>query len=215
MKIKPETKDKIVTAANTLLAEGVANPTNDQVREHLGGGSLSHIAPVMREWRESRTAEVAASLEMPSELKKVIETSVGQVWRAASNLASAEMEAVREKAKAEMEDVTNELNDAYTEIRRLEENVEALKKELAAKDATISQVQKQFDEARSQVSTFTSEKSALEAQVADKDEHIKALRAEKDEQINAIRAELKDARDDNKTLQGELVEIARKANKEE
>ncbi len=32
-----------------LIATGVPIPNNEQVRAHLGGGSLSHISPVMRE----------------------------------------------------------------------------------------------------------------------------------------------------------------------
>ena len=56
MKIKPEIKERIVEAANALVAEGNENPTNEQVRERMGSGSLSHISPVMREWRESQKA---------------------------------------------------------------------------------------------------------------------------------------------------------------
>lgn len=58
MKIKPEIRERIVVAASALAAEGIDSPTNEQVRERMGGGSLSHISPVMREWRESRKAEV-------------------------------------------------------------------------------------------------------------------------------------------------------------
>ena len=70
MNVKQEIQDKIVAAASALVAEGVKNPTNDQVRERMGGGSLSHISPVMREWRQSRQEEVVAALEIPPELKK-------------------------------------------------------------------------------------------------------------------------------------------------
>lgn len=72
MKIKPEIRDKILSAANSLQAEGVETPTNEQVREYLGGGSLSHISPVMREWRDSKKSEVAAALEIPADLKKLL-----------------------------------------------------------------------------------------------------------------------------------------------
>lgn len=48
---KPEpghTVRRIEDAAAALIAAGTPNPTNEQVRQHLGGGSLSHISPVMR-----------------------------------------------------------------------------------------------------------------------------------------------------------------------
>ena len=100
MKIKADIKDKIIAAANALAGEGNDNPTNDQVRERMGGGSLSHISPVMRQWREARKADVAAALEMPTDLRKAIETSVGQVWTTASKLASITVDTVRQEAEA-------------------------------------------------------------------------------------------------------------------
>ncbi|EFH7784013.1 hypothetical protein GJ341_23595, partial [Escherichia coli] len=43
--LSPDTVRRIEDAAGTL------NPTNEQVRQYLGGGSLSHISPVMRAFR--------------------------------------------------------------------------------------------------------------------------------------------------------------------
>lgn len=47
--LSPDTVRRIEDAAATLIATGVPNPNNEQVRAHPGGGSLSHISPVMRE----------------------------------------------------------------------------------------------------------------------------------------------------------------------
>ncbi len=200
MKVKSEIKEKIITTANALVAEGTENPTNDQVRERMGGGSLSHISPVMREWRESRKAEVVAALEIPADLKKVIETSVGQVWTAASKLASATVETVRQEADAAIDAATDERDEALAEISNLEKRIAELQKALADKDQTINQVQGDLDKERTQSAKLASDNSALTARVDDRDEQIKGLKDE-----------LKEARSDNKTLQGELVEIARKA----
>ena len=38
MMIQPEIKEKIINAANALVAEGISGPTNDQVRERMGVG---------------------------------------------------------------------------------------------------------------------------------------------------------------------------------
>jgi chromosome segregation ATPase len=200
MKVKPEIKEKIITTANALTAEGIENPTNDQVRERMGGGSLSHISPVMREWRESRKAEVVAALEIPADLKKVIETSVGQVWTAASKLASATVETVRQEADIAIDAATDERDEALTEISNLEERIAELQKALSDKDQIINQIQGELDKERTQSAKLASDNSALTAQVDDRDEQIKGLKDE-----------LKEARNDNKALQGELVEIARKA----
>lgn len=200
MKVKPEIKEKIIAAANALAAEGIESPTNDQVRERMGSGSLSHISPVMREWRESRKAEVVAALEMPADLKKAIESSVGQVWTAASKLASATIETVRQEADTAIETATGERDEALAEITRLENQIAELEKALADKEQEVNQVKTELEQERGQNTKLTTENAALVARVDDRDEQIKGLKTE-----------LKEARDDNKALQGELIEIARKA----
>lgn len=71
--LPPETVRRIEDAAAALIAAGTPNPTNEQVRQHLGGGSLSHISPVMRAFR-ARQREQAAELATPTP------------WRRASRL---------------------------------------------------------------------------------------------------------------------------------
>lgn len=199
MKVKPEIKEKIITTANALTSEGIENPTNDQVRERMGGGSLSHISPVMREWRESRKAEVATVLEMPADLKKTIETSVSQVWTAASKLASSTVDAIREEANNAVQAATGERDEALAEVSKLEERIAELNKSLADRDSAVESARSEMEVLKGDVSRINSEKAGLAAKLEDRDQHI-----------NDIKRELKEAREDNKKLQGDLVEIARK-----
>ena len=201
MKIKPDIRDKIIAAANALAGEGVENPTNDQVRERMGGGSLSHISPVMREWRETRKADVVAALEMPADLKKTIETSVGQVWTAASKLASITVDTVRQEAEAAIAAATDERDEALGEVSRLEARIGELQQALAEKERAQQQAQVAVDKERAQNAKLASENAALVTRVDDRDEQLKGLKAE-----------LKDARGDTKALQAELVKIARGSN---
>ncbi|MBL4679592.1 MAG: DNA-binding protein, partial [Pseudomonadales bacterium] len=119
MKVNPEIKDRIINTANALAAEGIEEPTNALVLERMGKGSLSHVSPVMRQWRESRKAEVSAALEMPVALKKTIEASLGQVWASASKLASITVENIKQEALASIEAASNERDEALAEIIRL------------------------------------------------------------------------------------------------
>lgn len=202
MSIKPETKDKIIAAAMALVTEGVENPTNDQVRERMKGGSLSHISPVMREWRDSRRAEVVAALEMPADLKKVVETSLGQVWTVASKLAQASVLAYRQEADAAIEEATQERDEAISEIQRLEARQAELEKALADKDQAINKAAADLESERLQHAKTTAENAALAARLEDRDTQIKGLKIE-----------LKESRDDTKALQAELVTIAKEAKK--
>lgn len=56
--LPPETVRRIEDAA-----AGNLNPTNDQVRQHLGDGSLSHISPVIRAFRARQGEHLAADLK--------------------------------------------------------------------------------------------------------------------------------------------------------
>lgn len=198
MRVRQEIKEKIVGAANALAAEGNESPTNDQVRERMGGGSLSHISPVMREWRESRKSEVAAALEIPADLKKVIETSVGQVWATASKLASASIEAVRQDAEVAIEAATAERDEALEEVRRLEEKLIQLEEAASEKDQVIADLQDELKESQKERLDLTGRCSTISTRLEDRDEQLKSLKAE-----------LKEVRADNKALQADLVEIAR------
>ncbi|MBD2798261.1 DNA-binding protein [Xenorhabdus sp. 18] len=192
MKIKPEIRDKIISAANALQAEGVAAPTNEQVRERMGGGSLSHISPVMREWRNAKKSEVTAALEIPADLKKVIETSLGQVWTAASKLASVTIDTVRQDADTAIEAVTAERDEALSEITRLEESIADLRKQLAEKEQYVHRMEKEQADKDAQIMRLTAENSSLAARTSEKNEQVQSLK------------------DDYKKLQDQLVEIARR-----
>ena len=60
--LSPDTVCRIEDAAAALIAAGASNPTNEQVREHLGGGSLSHISPVIREFHTGQQLHQRALL---------------------------------------------------------------------------------------------------------------------------------------------------------
>ena len=199
-KVKPEIRDRIIATANALVSEGIDNPTNDQVRERMGGGSLSNISPVMREWRESRKAEVVAALDMPADLKKAVETSLGQLWGMASKLATASVENFRQEAEAAVADATAERDEALNEIQRLEKHLAELTKALEEKGQEVNQVRSALDQEHNINAQLKADTAALQARIEDRDT-----------QIEGLKADLKEARDDNRKLQGELIEIARKA----
>ena len=200
MNVKPEIREKILSAVQRLQAEGITSPTNDQVRERMGGGSLSHISPVMREWRESQKSAVTAALEIPADLKRVIESALGQVWTAAGKLASQEIERVSQEAREAVDTVTGERDEALTEISRLEAVISGMKTELHDQ---AEQLRKQGE----RLDNLAAENNALAADNASQ----KVLVAERNEQIKMLRAELHDARADGKELQNKLIEIANKS----
>lgn len=199
MSIKPDIKEKILTAANALVAEGNDNPTNAQVLERMGKGSLSHVSPVMREWRDSRKAEMVAALEIPSELKKAIETSLSQVWTAASKLASATVEKIQQEAQANIDAAANERDEALEEITRLEARINDQVAQHQEKTKELELLRSELDKAQELTAKLQTDMAALS---------VKAENSR--EQVKELKAELKSSRDDNKALQAELLKIAKK-----
>lgn len=199
MNVKPDIKEKILTAANALVAEGNDNPTNAQVLERMGKGSLSHVSPVMREWRDSRKAEMVAALEIPSELKKAIETSLSQVWTAASKLASATVEKIQQEAQANINAATNERDEALEEITRLETRISDQVAQDQEKTKALESLKAELNKAQSLTAKLQTDMAALSVKAENSNEQVKELKAE-----------LKSSREDNKALQAELLVIAKK-----
>ena len=202
MDVKSDIKTRIINAANHLVDTGTENPTNEQVRQRLGGGSLSHISPVMREWRQARREDINAALLMPDELKQSIQVSLGKIWSTASEQALANTEQIRQQAREEVEEVSTELSEALEEIARLE-------KRLAESEINADHQAKQvaiLEQSLAQAKTEQEKLAITNATLA-------AGQDDKAQQIDLLREELKEARQENKTLQQELIEIVRNRSK--
>ena len=198
MDIKPAIRDRIIQAAEHLVSKGIEKPTNDQVRERLGGGSLSHISPVMREWRQARQATINTALEIPETLQKAIQVSIGQVWESASQLATAKTEEIQTQAQETITEMQAELSEALAEVTRLEKELGS-QTELAERQfADISRLSEETRDYRSDIQRLTLNSDAMETRLSDYKD-----------QIEELKAELKESREDNKKLQQSLVEIVR------
>lgn len=119
--LPPNTIRRIEDAAAALIAAGTPNPTNEQVRQHLGGGSLSHISPVMRAFR-SRQREQATehTPTLPVELAQLLTGQLGLLWQAACKQAAADTLA------AQLQDTRSELKEVRAETRTLQNELLAL-----------------------------------------------------------------------------------------
>lgn len=141
MVIKPEIRQRIVSAADALVAEGIQQPTNEQVRERMGGGSLSHISPVMREWRENQKVAAVAVRDMPKEIRAAIERVGGELWRVASQLADADVEKAQAECRERESAVSAERDEALREVERLEAALSAHRLEREADQERITELQ--------------------------------------------------------------------------
>lgn len=193
--LPPETVRRIEDAAAALIAAGTPNPTNEQVRQHLGGGSLSHISPVMRAFRaRQREQRAEQTPALPPELMKLLTGQLGLLWQAAVKQADADTLVAREQADADIAQADQERDDALTKVAALESELAVLREVVTERDRLLQEVRELRDEAlplREQVARLTAT-----------GEHQAA-------QLNETKAELKGAREENRTLQAELLDLAR------
>ncbi|OUF32454.1 hypothetical protein AZZ64_004720 [Enterobacter cloacae] len=144
------------------IAASTPNPTNEQVRQHLGGGSLSHISPVMRAFR-ARQREQAA-----------------------------------EQADDDIARADQERDEALANVAALESELAVLREVVAERDRLLQEVRELRAEAlplREHVARLTATGEHLAAQLQD------------------TKAELKEAREDGRQLQTELLALARQDGK--
>ncbi|KAA0260927.1 DNA-binding protein [Hafnia alvei] len=169
--LSPDTVRRIEDAAAALIAAGTPNPTNEQVRQHLGGGSLSHISPVMRAFRARQREQAAEqTAPLPTELAQLLTGQLGLLWQAAVKQAEAGALAAREQADDDIARADQERDEAQAKVAALESELAVLREQVARLTAT--------------------------------GEHLAV-------QLQDTKAELKEAREDGRQLQAELLTLAR------
>ena len=193
--LSPDTVRRIEDAAAALIAAGTPNPTNEQVRQHLGGGSLSHISPVMRAFRARRREQAAEqATPLPAELAQLLTGQLGLLWQAAVKQAEAGALAAREQADYDIARADQERDEALANVAALESELAVLREVVAERDRLLQEVRELRAEAlplREQVARLTATGEHLAAQLQD------------------TKAELKEAREDGRQLQTELLALAR------
>lgn len=197
--ISNDIRTRIEAAAGDLVSEGVTTPTNEQVRQKLGSGSLSHISPVMREWRQKRREQAAVVVQpVPDALQRQAIDLTARLWQQAREQADADTAAVREQADADIAQADEQRDEALDEVRRLEAELAVFRNVADERD----RLRDQLDELKTVLSVTRADYAAL-----------KATAEASARQLEDTRAELKAAREDNKALQGELLQLARDAGK--
>ncbi|HCQ0324144.1 TPA: DNA-binding protein [Escherichia coli] len=193
--LSPDTVRRIEDAAAALIAAGTPNPTNEQVRQHLGGGSLSHISPVMRAFRARRREQAAEqATPLPAELAQLLTGQLGLLWQAAVKQAEAGALAAREQADDDIARADQERDEALAKVAALESELAVLREVVAERDRLLQEVRELRAEAlplREHVARLTATGEHLAAQLQD------------------TKAELKEAREDGRQLQAELLALAR------
>lgn len=103
----------VAKAAEAVKTQG-QEPTVDRVREHLGTGSKSTIAPLLKRWRFDN-GDVADTNGLPNDLVEVVKSLHNRVQQ----MADHRIEQARQEFKGLNEELRKKLNDADNTIAQL------------------------------------------------------------------------------------------------
>lgn len=161
MATKGITIDQVRQAFNDLQTRGEA-PTLIAIRQELGNsGSMSTIHRHLREIRQEHgTTSQSVPEDTPEDLKKLMTDVMSTLWRKASEIASADVEAIRKSALEQVEALNRELQEAHEGMKMLDgelyhcqedlanaiEQVNALRTENVRYETRLAELQSQHEE---------------------------------------------------------------------
>lgn len=171
IKISDPIREKILHAANELVLEGVTEPTNAQVLERMGKGSLSHVSPVMRQWREDRKKEQEVEIEIPEQITAILQAMGNSVWKVATELASSELKSFKHYASVQLKECEQERDEALEVVRKLEERI----KEFEATVSKQASLQQKLSQLEREQTTLIAQKKLLEETLERERENVSNL----------------------------------------
>ena len=168
----------ISQAAEYIQTQGQV-PTVDRVREYLGTGSKSTIAPLLKQWRETNAAS-SSEHALPKDLINSVKT----LYDLVQQQAKVKIEEIQNECNDITETLNQQLTSTLTKISELDKDNSTLKTALAKLQAENSTLQEALRTTRNE-----NEKSAFKLlEIQTRVSELKAVNSE-------LKQECKDIRD--------------------
>lgn len=132
----------IAKAAEAIKSQR-QEPTVDRVREHLGTGSKSTIAPLLKRWR-SDNGETADIGGLPNDLVEVVKSLHERVQQ----MADHRIEQARQEFKELNEELRKKLNDADNTVAQLNARQKDLEMQIGQLTDEVVQKTQALEDAR-------------------------------------------------------------------
>ena len=155
----------VLQAIEALVLKGVESPTNQQVREMLGGGSYATIAPILKRWVDERDVARQASVTMPDSLRDRLELVVAQVWYAANESANQRLVAVQNLLDKERKEWRVVRSEIERELERLSRKTLELKSFIEEQNNEIFMLRRKNDQQSDEITNQKVERVMLQAEL--------------------------------------------------
>lgn len=162
-----------VAKAAEAIKSHCQEPTVDRVREQLGTGSKSTIAPLLKRWR-SDNGEAADVGGLPNDLVEVVKALHERVQQMADHRiaqARQEFEALNEELRKTLTNANNTITQLTARQQDLENQIERLSKEKNGQD-------KSLEDARISLAKAESQRDEAVARTTDLKESVSELKQE-------------------------------------
>lgn len=162
----------VAKAAEAIKNQG-HEPTVDRVRERLGTGSKSTIAPLLKRWR-SQNGEAADTSGLPNDLVEVVRSLHERVQQ----MANHRIEQTRQEFEALNEELRKELTNANSNIAQLTARQQDLDDQIARITEEKSLRGKSLEDARFSLAKVESQRDEALARTNDLKESVNELKQE-------------------------------------
>lgn len=148
-------------------------PTVDRVREHLGTGSKSTIAPLLKRWR-SDNGELADVSGLPNDLVEVVKALHERVQQ----MADQRIAQSRNEFKASNEELRKELTEARNSIVQLTDRQQDVSAQLSQITEAKALQGKSLEEVRIKLATAEAQRDEALSRTAELKESVAELKQE-------------------------------------
>ena len=148
-------------------------PTVDRVREHLGTGSKSTIAPLLKRWR-SDNGEVVDVSGLPNDLVEVVKALHERVQQ----MADQRIAQSRDEFKASNDQLRKELTEARNSIAQLTDRQQDVSAQLSQITEAKALQGKSLEEVRIKLATAEAQRDEALSRTAELKESVAELKQE-------------------------------------
>jgi hypothetical protein len=175
---------QVFAAADTIAATGKI-PTVITVRSHLGTGSYTTIARILREWTEthvSSTVNGNSTDPVPQQVIDYLLALAPKIWTVATNIANKQLS--EERTEMDVERIANQsaLADNTAKEKRIVAELDAAHAQIAKqaalirdKDIVIANQKLKCIELEKTVAVLEATKNQMESRLADLKVHLAYL----------------------------------------
>jgi len=164
----------ISRAAEAVKARG-SEPTIDRVREQLGTGSKSTIAPLLKKWRSNKELNIEESeTGLPSDLIRAVKSLRDRIQQESEEV----VEQAKQDYQSRVRTLERSLADTQKELSTASNNEQNLNQQVEDLKGNCRQLKVGLNELQTQLTTVEVDRSAIQTRAQELKETIIELKEE-------------------------------------